>query len=155
MTDAPYLSVLEFREDDSRTSPGRISGVVLPLGRVAGDRREVFTPGSVTWPADGVRLLAEHRGREVMRFFPVEQAGEIRIDAALPDTQLGREVAVEIRSGHKRGLSVEFHALTDAVVQGVREIRAALVQAAAVVHAGAYDQALAEVRARQRRRVWL
>ena len=62
--------------EDRGDGPGRIRGVILPLGRVAGDRREVFTPGSVSWPSNGVRLLAEHRGRQVMRFQPIERRGE-------------------------------------------------------------------------------
>ena len=135
-------------------SPGRITGTVLEMGRVAGDRRELFTPGSVQWPANGIRLLAEHRGRQVMRITPTVEGAAIRVDAALPDTAIGREVAAEIRSGRKRGLSVEFFPSDEQVVQGVREVRAALVDAAAVVATPAYDQARVEVRQR-RARWWL
>lgn len=116
--DLRYVSPLEFREDVTRGGPGRLTGTILPFGRVAGDRREVFTPGSVTIPDGGIALLAEHRGREVMRFVPVERDGELRIDAALPDSALGREVAEEVLTG------------------------------AAIVASGAYDQATAEVRTR-------
>ena len=83
-----------------------------------------------------------------MRFVPVERDGELRIDAALPDSALGREVAEEVRSGRRAQLSIEFHALADAMVQTVREIRSALLTGAALVRSGAYDQATAEVRAR-------
>ena len=103
-------------------SPGRLVGVLLPLGRVAGDRREVFTPGSVSWPHNGMRLLREHLGRQIMRFTPVEADGEIRIDAELPDTAEGREAADLVRTGARAGLSVEFHAVNDALVSGVREV---------------------------------
>ena len=133
---------LEEREGGS----GRIRGTILPIGRIAGDRREVFTPGSVSWPAAGVRLLAEHRGRQVMRFTPIERAGNLEIDEQLPDSDLGREVAGEIRSGKRSGLSVEFHATEDRMVQGVREISGALVNGAAVTASPAYRQARAEVR---------
>lgn len=147
---------LELREDETRQSPGRLSGVILEVGRVASDRREVFTPGSVRWPANGVRLLAEHRGRMVTRFEPVVDGSEIRIDHPLPDTALGREVAAEVRAGRKAGLSVEFYATEERSVQGVREVRGALVDAAAVVESPAYDQARVEVRQRAGgRRVWL
>ena len=57
-------------------SPGRITGTIIETGRVAGDRRELFVPGAVQWPAGGVRLLAEHRGREVMMFQPKIEGGE-------------------------------------------------------------------------------
>ena len=93
-----------------------------------------------------------------MRFVPVEKDGEIRIDERLPDSVLGREIADDVRSGRRAGLSVEFHALAEAMVQTVREIRSALVTGAAIVKAGAYNQARAEVRAkRDHRRVltWL
>ena len=136
-------------------SPGRIMGTLLEMGRVAGDRREVFTPGSVQWPANGIRLLAEHRGRQVMRFEPVIEGAEIRINEKLPDSALARELAAEIRAGGKSGLSIEFHATNEADVAGIREIRGALVDAAAVVATPAYDQARVEVRSRSHRRVWL
>lgn len=139
----------------SESSPGRLVGTIIEMGRVAGDRREVFTPGSIRWPEGGVRLLAEHRGREVMRFAPVEEGAALRIDAALPDSRLGREVAAEVRSGQKQGLSVEFFAVAEEQVQGVREVRHALVDAAALVKEGAYQQATVELRNRNRRRVWL
>ena len=143
---------VEIRE--AADSPGRLTGTILETGRVASDRREVFVPGSVQFPANGIRLLAEHRGRQIMRVEPVITGSEIRIDAALPDTSLGREVASEIRSGRKRGLSVEFFPTSEATVSGVREVRGALIDAAAVVVDGAYSQARVEVRERRRRR-WL
>ena len=147
---------IEIREDDSRTSPGRLTGTLIQTGRVAGDRREVFTPGSIRWPANGIRLLAEHRGRMVGRFEPIVDGSEIRIDYPLPDTALGREVAAEVRAGRKAGMSVEFYSTDEAQVQGVREVRGALVDAAAVVESPAYQQARVEVRERKgRRRVWL
>lgn len=137
-------------------SPGRIVGTLIQMGRVAGDRREVFAPGSIRWPSNGMRLLAEHRGRQVLRFQPIVDGTEIRIDEPLPDTALGREVAVEVRAGRKRGLSIEFFSTDEEVVQGVREVRSALVDAAAVVGEPAFQQAHVEVRQRTgRRRVWL
>ena len=152
----PRVIPVELRAADvGGGSPGRLVGVLLPLGRVAGDRREVFTPGSVTWPHNGMRLLAEHRGRQIMRFQPVEVDGEIQIDAALPDSPEGRAAADLVRTGARAGLSVEFHAVDDAMVSGVREVRAALVDAAALVPMGAYDQARAEIRRRREFRMWL
>ena len=140
-------SAVEIRDSDD-ASPGRIVGTILEQGRVASDRREVFTVGSVRWPANGIRILAEHRGRQVMRVVPVQDGSRLRIDAPLPDTAIGREVAAEIRSGRKTGLSVEFYSTEERTVQGVREITGSLVDAAAVVASGAYQQAKVEVRER-------
>ena len=136
-------------------SPGRVVGTILELGRIASDRAEVFTPNSVQWPAAGLRLLSEHRGREVMKVMPTVEGSEIRIDAPLPDTSLARSLAAEIRSGKKRGLSVEFYPSDEADVAGVREIRGALIDAVAAVANPAYEQARLEIRNRGRRRIWL
>ena len=54
-----------------------------------------------------------------------------------------------MRAGRKAGMSVEFYATDEAQVQGVREVRGALVDAAAVVESPAYDQARVEVRKRR------
>ena len=122
----------------SGDTPARLVGTLLPIGRVAIDRREVFVPGSVQFPASGVRLLLEHRGREVMRFTPIEDAAaaEWRIDAELPDTPEGREAAALVQSGQRKGLSVEFFALADKRVSQVREIRSAFVDATALCREG-------------------
>ena len=153
MTKSEIRCAIEIRA--ASDSPGRITGTIIETGRVAGDRRELFVPGAVQWPAGGVRLLAEHRGREVMTFQPKIEGAKIQIDDKLPDTAIGREVAAEIRAGRKRGLSVEFYASDEGQVQGVREVRSALIDAVAVVESPAYVQSVAEVRNRARRRVWL
>ena len=45
---------LECR-DETGGSPGRLVGVILPAGRVAGDRPELFVGSGVQTPADGSR----------------------------------------------------------------------------------------------------
>ena len=76
---------VELRETDD-DSPGTIAGLILPVGRIAADRKEVFTPGAATFPEGGVRLLLEHEGREVMMFAPVVVEDGYRIEAALPSS---------------------------------------------------------------------
>ena len=130
---------VELREADG-DNPARIVGTLLPIGRVATDRQEIFVPGSVQFPASGVRLLLEHRGREVMRFTPVEDAtaAEWRIDAELPDTPEGIEAAALVKSGQRRpALSVEFFALSDqAGVDRSARSRSAFIEAAALCREG-------------------
>ena len=145
---------------DATGSPGRLVGVILPAGRVAGDRKEIFVGSGVQTPADGIALLPEHRSSTVvMRFDPIRGAdGTLTIDHRLPNSPEGRALAASVRDGSRAALSVEFHALDDATVQGVREVRQSLVTAVAAVPAGAYAQATAEVRAKgNHRRVltWL
>ena len=137
---------------DVKGSPGRLVGLVLPVGRVAGDRPEIFVGSGVhQTPREGVALLPEHRSSNViMRFDPVRDAdGSLRVDHLLPDTPEGRALAASVRSGKTPGLSVEFHALDAAMVSGVREVRQSLITAVAVVPAQSYDQARAEVRRRR------
>ena len=63
-------AALECR--DATSSPGRLVGVILPAGRVAGDRKEIFVGAGVQTPAEGIALLPEHRSSVVvMRFDPI------------------------------------------------------------------------------------
>ena len=137
-------------------SPGRLVGTILPVGRVAADRPELFVGSGVKTPSGGLALLPEHRSSTiVMRFDPIRgDDGELRVDHLLPDTPEGVALAASVRSGKTPGLSVEFFALDSKQIQGVREIRQSLVTAVAVVPSQSYDQARAEVRSK-RRRVWL
>ena len=98
MTDR-FAIPIECRADESREGPGRIVGTILETGRVAADRQEVFVPGAAIFPSTGVTLYRGHRGETVLTFDPIIEGTEIRIDARLPDTQLGRQVATEVRSG--------------------------------------------------------
>ena len=145
---------------DATGSPGRLVGTILPVGRVAGDRPELFVGAGVQTPAEGIALLPEHRSSTVvMRFDPIRgDDGTLKVDHRLPDSPAGRAMAASVRSGATTGLSVEFHALSEAMVSGVREVRESLVTAVATVQAGAYAQAAAEVRGRTHHRrvlTWL
>ena len=152
----------EFRASvrllEERGAVGRIVGTIIEEGRVASDRREVFTSGSVKFPHEGIKLLRDHGGDEVLTFIPKHVGAEIRINELLPDTELGRRVAAEVRSGARSSLSVEFTSLSEQTVSSVREVRSALVEAVALVEAGSYTQARAELRAevrhKRRRRRW-
>ena len=82
-----------------------------------------------------------------MRFDPIVASdGSLQVDHLLPDTPDGRDLAASVRSGRTPGLSVEFHALAEARVSGVREVRQSLITAVATVPSQSYDQARAEVR---------
>ncbi len=94
-----------------------------------------------------------------MTFDPVRDPdGTLRIDHRLPNSVEGRAAADAVRSGRTPALSVEFFALDAGWVSGVREVRQSLATTTALVPAGAYNQATAEVRAKgNHRRVltWL
>ena len=63
---------------------------------------------------------------------------EVRISAALPDTQRGRDAATLVRDGVLRGLSIEFRSLSEGMRGELREIRKAHLSAAALVDDPAY-----------------
>ena len=154
MNSIALLTTLECRA--ATGSPGRLVGLILPVGRVAGDRPELFVGSGVETPREGIRLLPEHRSSTVvMRFDPIVASdGSLQVDHLLPDTPEGVALAASVRSGATPGLSIEFHALDEAQVQGVREVRQSLVTAVATVPHQSYDQARAEVRSKKRR-LWL
>ena len=130
---------IELRADDTRQSPGRIVGELLTYGTRALDRAELFTPGSLHWPENGVILNEQHeRSQPILRFTPEVVGNAVRIDAPLPDTQRGRDAAVMIRNGTMTGLSIEFRSEDESMSGDVREIRRASLAAAALVDAGAY-----------------
>ena len=132
------LAELELRQEGRE-----LVGVILQEGRAAtGGRAEVFTPGSVQWPADGIDLLPEHRADSEVKAIPERQPdGRISIRAAATDA-LRRAYA----EGRKY-LSIEFHAVSAVHTRGgVREIQKAMVLAAAMVRTPEYNMAVAELR---------
>ena len=148
---------VELRADDSRQSPGRIVGTLLTYGQRASDRAEVFADGALRWDEGGVVLNEQHnRAAPIMRFLPVVDGAEVRIDSPLPDTARGRDAATMIRNGTFRGLSIEFRAVDEGRRAGMREVRQARLLGAALVDDASYKGSL-EIRQRdcRRRRVWL
>ena len=122
-----------------------LHGVMVTEGRAAsGGRREVFAPGAVEWPSEGVGILLAHRqAPEVRAVAAREPDGRITVRA--PATPAIRE-AVE---AGRRFMSVEFHALEERTTAGgVREVLRALVPSAALVADPEYDTTVAEVRRR-------
>ena len=146
---------IEVRADDSLASPGRLVGTLLTYGERAGDRAEIFEPGSLTWPDGsdgnpaGVVLRRQHnRGEPIMRVVPIERDGAVVLDTQLPETRAARDAAAEIRSGLFRGLSVEFRAALQTYAGGVRRIKRAALTGAGLVDEGSYRGSTVEMRQR-------
>ena len=134
---------IEIRETEGREPT--LHGVVLQEGRAASKRREVFAPGSISWPSEGIAVLPAHHAPEESRAHPVRAAnGEIRISARA--TPALRD-AVESGS---RFMSLEFHALEQRnTAGGIREITRALMTGAALVASPEYTMSKAEIRSAQ------
>ena len=139
---------VEIREDEGRLGPGRLFGVVMPYGKRASDRAELFEQGALTWPESGIVLNRQHsRKSPIMRVIPVVEGNEVLIDQRLPDTQAGRDAAAEIKQGLFKGLSVEFKSLRESVSGGIRRISSAMLRGIALVDSPSYKTAV-EVRAK-------
>lgn len=128
-------------------------GTIIQEGRAASaGRAELFAPGALVWPSDGIAIRTEHHGPAAARAVPTRQPnGEIRISARATDA-IRRAVDVEGR----RFMSVEFRCESDRrTPAGVREILRALVTAAALTARPEYTQTAAEVRTQAARRYFL
>ena len=147
---------IEHRADESRLTPGRLTGTLMAYGSPGQNGGETFAEGSLTWPAEGIILNLSHdRKRPVMRFIPEVRGKAVVVDAQLPDTQDGRDASTMVRNGTLRGLSVEFHAEDEGRLNGAREIRRARLSAAGLVDDPSYPTARVEVRKRPPARYWL
>ena len=144
-----YVVPVEVRSAGPDSGPHLIA-TILQEGRAGSVRQELFTPMACIWPENGVAILTEHRGKEIARAIPSrEQNGEIRIRArATPEIQEAYTT--------KRFMSIEFTSLSETrTASGIREIARAYVGAVAMVSNPEFVQATAEIRARNRRKVWL
>ena len=151
---------VELREDDTLSSPGRLTGTLLTYGERASDRPELFERGSIDLAAitasGGIVINRQHtRGAPIMRVIPELRGDALVIDARLPESTAGRDAAVEIRSGLMRGLSVEFKALRARMVSGVRRISAATLVAGGLVDDPSYSGSTVEVRDKGQTETWL
>ena len=155
MTDEIRCAVA-VREDDSRQSPGRLTGTLLRYGDVSPSHRETFEPGSLSWDRDaGVILKRQHKdGAPIMKVHPVERDGAVVIDQELPDTAAGRDLARELRDKLFTHLSIEFRAAISRYTGGLRRIARARLVGAGVVHNPSYPDSRIEMRDR-RPRFWI
>ena len=123
---------IELRDDADGMSPGRLVGTLVTYG--AETRGEVFEPGSLTWPADGIVINRSHNGRApILRVVPEVRGRDVVIEAPIPDTSAGRDAAREVRDGLMVGMSVEFKAIRQVYRAGVRRITQAALLGAGLV----------------------
>ena len=144
---------VEIRESSRPGYEPSLHATILQEGRASSDPgiQEVFTPGSVQWPSEGIAIMTEHRGRVETRAQPVRaRDGRITIRARATDA-----IKAAVAAGATRA-SIEFHALESRRTgSGIREVIQALVTGAALTSQPAYDSTRAEIRSKRRMRVWL
>ena len=140
---------VEVRETDDGP---RLIGTIVQEGRAAeNSRAELFTPGSIAWPEDGIAIKTRHYGPTEVRAVPVrQQDGSINVEVRATPAM------VEAVQSGRDGLSVEFVSLREhRTSAGVREIRRALIDGAALTDKPEYAQGVAELREKRSRQIWL
>ena len=139
---------VELRDADSGAPT--LHGVILTEGRAGRRRRELFAPGAVTWPPEGIAIRTAHLGPSEVTAIPTrEPTGEIRI--AVPATPA---IVEAVKSGRNR-MSVEFAPLRETRTEsGIREILRAYCDGAALTDSPEYQQTAAELRDAAHPRRW-
>ena len=156
---------LEYRADTSNESPGMLSAVLMTYGAKAADRPEKFEQGAFHWGKDGILIRELHPqpgGPEIpaiMRTLPFLEGRELRINAPLPNSTAGRDIAAKMKGPLPLygEMSVEFAPERETRQGGLRVIQRAYLDGAALVLRGSYADSTVEVRGDAglpRRRWW-
>ena len=132
-------------EDRAEGKP-RLTGILMEYGTEARDRREVFEASALKW--DGPLILNRQHSRKnpILKFTPIEASGKVSIDVEVPSTAAGSDAISELRAGLFSGLSIEFKAIKETFVGGVRRISEAILTGAALVDSPAYSGSVVEAR---------
>ena len=147
--------MLEYRTAEIRAeADGRtLAGLALPFEvetRLSARLWERFAKGSVQPSGDAVLNLFHDVGRPIARepsslTFEGREDG-LYMSAAIPETRDGDDALTLVRAGIATGLSVEFRALTERHVKGVRIVERATVSGLALVTRAAYPSTHVEAR---------
>ena len=142
-----------------RVEGRRLTGVIMRYGEVSQSHRERFEPGSLR-AAPVVHLDLHHDPERAVAWLPDgglelrDEETALLLAADLPPIPAADRALDEVRTGKVGGLSVEFRAIKESVVGGIRVIHEALLSGVGLVAMPSYSAASVEARA-QRRRVWL
>ena len=155
------LIPLEFRQDETRESPGFLSGVLMTYGTRASDRPELFEQGAFYWPDNGIVIRRQHdRQNPIIRVQPYVEGRELKVAGPLLNDTMGRDIAVAMQGPNPlySGLSVEFRAEKETRRGGLRVVQRALLGGAGLVDSPSYKGSTVEVREESglfvARRVW-
>ena len=134
----------------------------MKYGEVSASHRERFEPGAFRM-ADSVVLDLAHNREKALAWSPgggleLSDRGEaLELTAELPPIAAADRALDEIRAGTATGLSVEFRALKESHINGVRVIEEAELSGVGIVSRPSYEGARIEARARKHGRFpkWL
>ena len=135
-----------------RVAGRTLSGVAMRFGDVSPDFRERFVPGAFGTVPATIPVNLQHDSSIIVaeRALLTDSPRELRVRADLPE---GSAALALVRRGVLRSFSIEFHAKSERREAGVRVVERAELTGLALVDAGAYPGATAEVRARSGRRL--
>ena len=149
MTKELFTAEIRFAADETRQTPGRLTGVLMTYETRASDRPEMFAPGALVFPDAGIVINEQHeRAAPILRAMPTVSGNTVTIDRQFPNTTRGRDAAENIREGVLTGLSVEFHAIAEEIRDGLRYITRAFVPRAGLVDDPSYGDSIVAVRAK-------
>ena len=144
----------ETRFAELRADGNRLIGTILRYSdeAVVGGIRERFEPGAFGDVTTVDVILNRQHDRRV----PLARSGSgltlqdgpesLRMAAELPKTREAEDTLELVRTGVLRGLSVEFRAIREAFVDGVRVIQEAVLTGLGVVDRPAYPASVVEAR---------
>ena len=144
------LVPIEYRQDETRESPGLLAGVLMSYGSKASDRPEMFEMGAFHWRESGIVIREQHnREAPIVKTVPYLDGKELRIEIPLPNTTRGRDAATNMRGPNPLygGLSVEFRSEQETRRDGMRVITRAFLDGAGLVDNPSYLSSKVEVRA--------
>ena len=142
-----------------RVEGRKLTGTVMRYGEVSPTHKERFAPGSIRM-AGPVHLDLQHDRERVVAYSPGgglelrDGDGTLELTAELPPIPAADRALDDIRTGKANGLSVEFRAMKESRVDGVRVIEEAELSGVGIVARPSYQGSRVEARNR-RRRAWL
>ncbi len=142
-----------------RAEGRKLTGTVMHFGDVSPSHRERFEPGSLRM-ADVVHLDLYHDPERAVAWLPDgglelrEENDVLMLAAELPPIPAANRALEEIRTGKTNGLSVEFRAMKETRVNGIRVIHEATLSGVGIVEHPSYAASKVEARRAGKLRWW-
>ena len=141
-----------------RAAGRRLSGTVMKYGTISPSHRERFEPGALRL-AESVHLDLFHDPERAIAWHPgggltlANGRDALTMRAELPPLPAGDRALAEIKAGRVDGLSVEFRAVKESRIDGIRVVQEAILSGIAIVKAPSYGGSRVEARRRSGRTI--
>lgn len=150
------LETIHLRAEIRATASKRkIEGLVIPYGEISPSHRERFAPGSLRVAPRGVVNVGHDRAQAISGWPGAatfrEVAGGLLGEITVDDSPEGRQAIADVLAGKLAGWSVEFNHAQSETVNGIREVREAVLVGLGLVRAPSYPDTSVNLRERQRR----